>query len=245
VSARWTDGEDGANVDVVLRRRLVRATFAPIVALDSELTCGYRTAIRGPIGSPLEHAAQLQIAAARRGLLGQYEAMAFDSTIEAATRAKLPAPLAVCIGGDPRGVFSRRDTSFHVVLEFDVASVPNALAAAAVSRARGCGYATALRGSLADVAGLPGSPDLVIVDLHHVERAGEAALTDLGAAVTLIAEGLDTDAAVERARNLGARYGSGARLGRADLLVRAPVVFDTRGFVRGADVGTPTPVAKP
>src|SRR3954454_21400872 len=51
VSARWTDGGDDARIDVVLRRRIVRAVFEPVLQLDGGLPAGYCGSVRGPLGS--------------------------------------------------------------------------------------------------------------------------------------------------------------------------------------------------
>jgi EAL domain-containing protein (putative c-di-GMP-specific phosphodiesterase class I) len=226
VSARWTDRGEGTDIELVLRRRLVRATFAPIVALDTGLTAAFRASIRGPIGSLLENPASLYIAAARRGMLAACDDVCLDSTLDAAARAKLAAPLAVFTHRDAHTPITRRDADFRVVVEFDASAAPAHITADAVARARAHGYAVALRTNDAPDS-LPTAADYVIVDIH---RADAASLDAVHASSVTIAESLDTEADVERAWQLGVQYGLGLRFGRPDLLVREPLVYDRRGL---------------
>jgi hypothetical protein len=225
VSARWTDGGEGTDVELVLRRRLVRATFAPIVALDTGLTAGFRAVMRGPIGSLLEQPASLYNAASRRGLLSECDDVCLDNTIDAATRAKLTTPLAVFVHRDAHSPLVARDTAFRLVVEFDAATT--AVTTDAVQQAQANDVTVAVRAG-EDLSAVPANADYVIVDLHRVDAS---ALDALRTSCVVIAEALDAEADVERAWQLGVGYGFGLRFGRPDLLVREPLVTDRRGIV--------------
>ena len=98
MSARWTDGDDDARIDVVLRRRVVRAAFQPVVRLESGLTAAYRGSVRGPLGSPLEHEERLLTAAAYRGVVPQLDDLRFHTITRRGRNARssgLPCTLFV------------------------------------------------------------------------------------------------------------------------------------------------------
>ncbi|MCU1426857.1 MAG: hypothetical protein JWL83_857 [Actinomycetia bacterium] len=229
MSARWTDGDGDGQVDVVLRRHLVRTAFAPIVTLESGLTSGFRAVTRGPIGSSLEHAHNLYAAASRRGLLAQCDELCFENAVEAATRAKLHTPLAVIVRRDASYTPSPSERDFPIVIELDASAVSEKTLIDACLRARAAGYAVALRAGRDDLPTDAGfAPDLVLVDVHRTEPG---MLDAIPSTALLIAEGLDAEGDLERARSLGIDYGCGPRFGRPDLLVRSPAVFDRRGLL--------------
>jgi hypothetical protein len=232
VSARWTDGEEDANVDVVLRRRLLRAAFQSIVCIDSELTAGLRAVIRGPLGSPLERADQLFAAAERRGRVTPLDTLCFDVVVEAGDRAKLQAPLAVFADRDVTAFVANPTApatkTSPIVLVFAATTTQVRPLVDATALARRLGYCVAF--SITDERDVPAvtatTPDYVIVDTRTIDAAS---VTTLASSATLIAAAVDSETTLAHARELGIAYAYGMRFGRPDLLVRAPLVFDRAG----------------
>jgi EAL domain-containing protein (putative c-di-GMP-specific phosphodiesterase class I) len=231
VSARWTDGEDEAHVDVVLRRRLVRTAFQAIVGLDRALPCAFHALTRGPLGSPLEHSDRLAGAAASRGLATELDQLCFATALDAAERARVTAPLRIFVPRAPISVLTDNalDHQVPAVIELSAHAPLDTLRDAAM-RARELGYEVALHAvtgnnEVAVVEKI--KPDFVMVSAGACDPLASM-LADCGA--VLIATGLDTEFATSQATAAGVEFGYGLRFGRPDLLVRAPVVFDHAGL---------------
>jgi hypothetical protein len=232
VSARWTDGDDDTRIDVILRRRVVRAAFQPIVRLEPGLTAGYHASVRGPLGSPLEHEGELFAVAAHRGVSRHLDDLRFQTILEAAQRAKLAAPVTVFVSRTVDAVLAAplvvRTGAFPIAIVLDAQSPDERLAYAA-TRVRAEGCAIALRDvpptdeATALLADVP--PEFVIVE-RGVSVPDGVAHSD----ATLIASGIDYDADVTAALGTGVEFGFGQRFGRPDLLVRPPAIFDHDGF---------------
>jgi EAL domain-containing protein (putative c-di-GMP-specific phosphodiesterase class I) len=249
VSARWTDGEDEARVDVVLRRRLVRAAFQPVVRLDTGLTAAYHASLRGPLGSPLEREDRLFTVAAHRGLRREFDDLRLATTLDAAERARLAAPLTLFVRRDveaaagDRRVFDATATAFPVVVEFDAGFVTTtARAAEAAARTRAAGWKVALAnvtpddGALALLATV--RPEYVGIEADLWSRDTDAFAPVIEHAManesTLLASGIDTERDATLLTGTDVAFGYGLRFGRPDLLVRAPQVFDPAGCVAPA-----------
>jgi EAL domain-containing protein (putative c-di-GMP-specific phosphodiesterase class I) len=231
VPARWTDGEDEAYVDVVLRRRLVRTAFQAIVRLDTALPCAFHALTRGPLGSPLEHPERLAGAAAARGVATQLDQLCFATALDAAERARLAAPLRLFVPRAPISLLhdNAADRRVPAVLELSVHAPIDALRSAA-ARARALGYEIALDDVVREDA--VGVVDAIRPDFVMVAASACDVLAPVLAAFSAlpIAVGLDTEFATAGAIAAGIEYGYGLRFGRPDLLVRAPVVFDHMGL---------------
>jgi len=231
VSARWTDGEDEAYVDVVLRRRLVRTAFQPMVRLESGLAGAFHALTRGPLGSPLEHPDRLAGAALARGVATQLDQLCFVTALDAAERARLASPLRVFVPRAPISVLHdvALDARVPAVIELR-ASAPFDVLRDAATRAREFGYEIALDDVMRDDAAAiveDIQPDFVMV----AASACDVLMPILaGCSAVPIAVGLDTEFATAQALAAGIEYGYGLRFGRPDLLVRAPVVFDRAGL---------------
>jgi EAL domain-containing protein (putative c-di-GMP-specific phosphodiesterase class I) len=241
VSARWTDGDDDARIDVVLRRRVLRAAFQPIVRFERGLTAGYHASVRGPLGSPLEHESQLSAVAAHRGVGFQLDELRLHTILDAAYRAKLAAPLTLFVSRTVdavlRAPFALRDGALPIVVVLDASGAPEEVARAA-TRVRAEGCAVALRELSPDDAGtalLAGvAPEFVVVDGRTHDVPGAIARTG----ATLLASGVDHEADAAAMVAAGIGFGYGQRFGRPDLLVRPPAIFDHDGLAPapGAEV---------
>jgi EAL domain-containing protein (putative c-di-GMP-specific phosphodiesterase class I) len=246
VSARWTDGEDDARIDVVLRRRALRAVFEPVVRLDTGLVSAYAASIRGPLGSPLEHEDRLFTAAAHRGAVRQLDEVRLDATLDAVQRAKLTRPLTLFAKRDPAAVVAAASPSLaevarHLPVVIELASVapvsPGALAeAAARAREHGCRVAVSNLGTDARARALLATlaPDFVKVDVRFVERNDDAlpalAACAADAGATFVAAAVDTERDAALVQAAGIEFAHGLRYGRPDLLVRAPAIHDPEGI---------------
>jgi hypothetical protein len=232
VSARWTDGDDDTRIDVVLRRRVVRAAFQPIVRLDRGLTAGYHASVRGPLGSPLEHEGQLLAVAAHQGVGRHLDDLRFQTILDAAQRARLAAPITLFVSRTLDAVLAAPTIvcagAFPIVIVLDGSAADERLAYAA-SRVRASGCAIALHG-VADPANASAiaaiAPEFVIVE--PLAPGTPAARVEAGA--TPIASGVDYDGDVATVRDAGIEFGYGQRFGRPDLLVRPPAIYDHDGF---------------
>jgi hypothetical protein len=233
VSARWTDGEDDSRIDAVLRRRVVRAAFQPIVRLErGGLTAGYHGSVRGPLGSPLEHEGELFAVAAHRGVGRHLDELRFQTILDAAQRAKLAAPLTLFVSRTVDAVLAApsivRTGAFPIAVVLDGRVVDDRLAYAAI-RVRSEGCAIALRDLPAsdEAAMLLGDvpPEFVIV-----ERGASVSEAVAHSGATVIASGIDYDADVTTTLGHGIEFGFGQRYGRPDLLVRPPAIYDHDGF---------------
>jgi hypothetical protein len=243
VSARWIDGDDDARIDVVLRRRVLRAVFQPIVRFETGLAAAYRASVRGPLGSPLEDEGRLFAAAAHRGLADAFDDVRVQTIFDAARRARLDAPVALCVPRDPAGVLTHPlpvAGGAPIVLELDAAALTlrEGAAVEAAARARAGGWRVALRNVLSGHAfGLLSAigPELVCVGAREVADDADAlgVLREQyagGVMPLLVADGVGADHDVHRLAAAGVAFGSGHRFGRADLLLRAPVLFDQYGL---------------
>jgi EAL domain-containing protein (putative c-di-GMP-specific phosphodiesterase class I) len=249
VSARWTDGEDEARVDVVLRRRLVRAAFQPVVRLETGLTAGYHASLRGPLGSPLEREDRLFTVATHRGLRREFDDLRLTTTLDAAERARLAAPLTLFVRRDveaaatDRRVFDGGAVAFPVVVEFDAGAVTTpARIAEAAARTRAAGWKVALANVTAEDGAMSllatVRPEYVGIEADLWARDADAFAPIVEHAVatrsTLLAGGVDTDRDAGLLTGSEVAFGYGLRFGRPDLLVRPPQVFDRAGCVAPA-----------
>lgn len=253
MSARWTDGEDDARIDVVLRRRVVRAVFQPVLRLTTDLPAAYHATVRGPLGSPLETYERLVAAAAHRGVARDLDHLCFAVILDAAERARLAAPLAIVMHCDAATLATLDHPAaavpFGVIVELDTPSPASATVLRdAATAAHEQGWRVALRTSdhsdagiaLVDAAGA----DVVKVDVHTVDTVACRRFVDAMRErhVALVAEGLHAEADVQRAVELGFPHGHGMRFGRHDLLVRAPVLFDREGVTAAAAIAAAVPM---
>ncbi len=235
MSARWTDGDDHARIDVVLRRRALRAAFQPIVRLERGLTVGYHASVRGPLGSPLEHESQLATVAAHRGVAFHLDELRFHTILDAAYRAKLAAPITLFVSRTVDAVLQAplavRDGVLPLVVVLDAPALDERIGRAA-TRVRSEGCAVALRALPATDAAAAllteVAPEFVVVDA----RTGQVPAEIARSGATLVAAGVDHEADVATMVGAGVAFGYGQRFGRPDLLVRPPAIFDHEGFGR-------------
>ena len=229
-----------ADIRQVISSGAVRTLYQPIVDLDSGETVAFEALARGPEGSHLESPAALFGEAARLGLTGELDRVCRSVAIEGALDANVQPPINLFVNVEPATLTSRDPILCHeeamlgeqirVVVEFterELAARPaEILGAIRWLRARGCGIALddvgANESSLALLPFL--SPDVIKLDLSlvqerdasrdaaHVINAAAAEVERSGA--ILLAEGIETEEHLVRARAMGATLGQGWYFGR-------------------------------
>jgi EAL domain-containing protein (putative c-di-GMP-specific phosphodiesterase class I) len=223
----------------------VRALYQPIVDLDSRETVAFEALARGPEGTSLEAPVDLFGEAARHGLVGELDRLCRSVAIEGALEVGLRPPKNLFVNAEPSAMSGEepvlshlealRDGQVRVVVEFterDLASRPaEILGAVRWLRSRGCGIALddvgADETSLALLPFL--SPDVIKLDMSLVQerRASQRAAHVINAAAAeversgavLLAEGIETEEHLVRARAMGATLGQGWLFGRPRELV--------------------------
>lgn len=221
----------------VLRRRSVRSVYQPVVVLDSGAVVAYEALARGPVGSAVEWPDRLFLAAAVAGATAELDQLCLTTAIESAS-GRLPTWCPLFVNVEPVTLSSelvRRTAPIAVagdrplVLEVTERAITTspAMLLAGVQAAREHGWSIALD----DVGVEPGSlallpiirPDVVKLDMGLVRERPDRELGRTMAAVmayaersgaTILAEGIETEAHLERAVSLGATLGQGYLFGR-------------------------------
>jgi EAL domain-containing protein (putative c-di-GMP-specific phosphodiesterase class I) len=240
--------------DIIALRR-IEPLYQPIVDLDSGETVAFEALARGPRGSALEMPGALFGEAAQAGLVGALDVACRSAAVEGALAAGLGPPKALFINVEPSTLGGEdplldheaelRSGQIRAVVEFTERALSarpaEVLAAVDWLRERGCGIALDDVGvderSLALLPML--APDVIKLDMGlvqqrrtstataHVVSAVGAHAERTGAA--LLAEGIETDEHLVRARAMGATLGQGWLFGRpAPLSARA--VSGAAGF---------------
>lgn len=232
-----------AGIRELIASRTVRAVYQPIVDLDRDEVVGYEALARGPAGSALESPGALFPAATAAGVLGELDRVCRDVALDGALDARLGPPRALFVNVEPsalgRGeLFSRddalREGRVRVIAEFTeralAARPAEVLAAVDWLRARGCGIALDDVGvderSLALLPFL--APDVIKLDMGLIQEPAPtietarvlnavAAAAEASGAL-LLAEGIETEEHLLRARSVGATLGQGWHYGRPDAL---------------------------
>jgi EAL domain-containing protein (putative c-di-GMP-specific phosphodiesterase class I) len=235
----------------LLRGEGLRAVYQPIVELATGDVVAYEALARGPAGSWFESPAHLFAAARAAGEIGALDWACRTAAVQGAYDVGLRAPISLFVNVEPAALGTPcpdhlrgpMDAAIElpIVVEFtehalvdDPAAV---LAAADRMRHRGWGVA------LDDVGADPGSlalmpflaPDVVKLDLRLVQSRTTAEVATIANSVmaqvertgaVILAEGIETEEHLERARTLGATLGQGWFFGRPQPLPAGPA--DTR-----------------
>ena len=222
----------------------LRAVYQPIVDLDTQLPVAHEALARGPQGSPLESPAALFGQAAAGGLVAELDRAARDAAVAGALAAGLRPPHTLFINVEPSAVggpdplLCDEAADLRVVVELTERALAErpaeVLAAVTWLRERGCGIALDDVGiderSLALMPFL--APDVIKLDMSLIQERrpsrttarvlnAVAAEAERSGAV-LLAEGIETEAHLARARAVGATLGQGWYFGRPGELPADP-----------------------
>ena len=223
----------------------LRAVYQPIVDLDTQLPVAYEALARGPQGSPLESPAALFGQAAAGGLVAELDRAARCAAVAGALAAGLRPPHTLFLNVEPSAVggpdplLGREAGELRVVVELTERALAErpaeVLAAVRWLRERGCGIALDDVGvderSLALMPFL--APDVIKLDMSLIQERRPSPTTArvLNAVAaeaersgaTLLAEGIETEAHLARARAVGATLGQGWYFGRPGELPAEPL----------------------
>lgn len=223
-----------ASVHAVIDERAIWTAFQPIVRLDTRQVVAYEALSRGPAGTPWQHPVTLFAAAREAGRSGELDWVCRTRAYEAALHAGFSDDLVLFVNGEPAALREACPADIAPVLagaagrlrivteltERDLAEDPTVLITAAGSRATT--WCMAFHDRYVDDAPLAMMPLIdpcfLKVDsrlLNHPDRRAAARVVNAvithseRADATIIAEGLETEAQVERARAMGATLGQG------------------------------------
>lgn len=219
----------------------LRTVFQPIVELAGSRVIGYEALTRGPSGSRLARPDALFAEARRLDLVGELDWACRAAAVESATQAGLGSPFSLFLNVEPDSLetdapsagaehaLAAAGGSLRVILEITERALTRRPAELLrqVDRARAHGWGIAIDDVGADPRSLALMPflrpDVIKLDLSLVRDRPTRELAKIVNAVRaeaersgalILAEGIETDADVERALALGASLGQGYLLGR-------------------------------
>lgn len=222
----------------IIDERLITPAYQPLVDLYTGEVLGYEALARGPEG-PLEQPDQLFGAARRHGLLSELDRECRAAGVRHAYAAGLPAPLTLFVNVEPEAVdMSGRGAAPETdKLPPDVRLIVEITERALTSRpadllpliddlrAHGIGIALddvgADRRSLALMPFL--RPDVIKLDMSLTQNRPSEEIAEVHNAVSahaertgavIVAEGIENQHHLERARAMGAGIGQGWLFGR-------------------------------
>ncbi len=234
------DGDLAEELDRILRERLLTSVFQPIVDLASGNVVAYEALTRGPHDSPLRTPARLFATAAAAGRVSELDRQCRETALRSAARG-LPSWATLFVNLDLAGQVHPGELllealcdaaqTIRLVVEATerIVSLSAADVLASLVRLNAAGIPIAIDdigANARSVALLPFvRPELIKLDmalvhgdpalnlgeiLHAVERWRDTAL--------VVAEGIETEQHLDRARAIGAQLGQGWLFGRPDAL---------------------------
>lgn len=228
------------DIVVIIRSEAITSLYQPIVELDSGRIVAYEALARGPAGSDLESPAALFAAAADRELTAELDWVCRAAAVRGALAADLGRGVMLFINVEPSTLRSERPQRFDeleglarsqlsIVVEVTERSVVDDPAAliASLGRIRAAGMGVAID----DLGAEPNSlvllpfvaPDVTKLDLRLIQHAADEEVASIAGAVRadaerraswILAEGVETEAHLNRALVFGARLGQGWMFGR-------------------------------
>ena len=230
-----TDTMTNVSIASVLANQMVRSVYQPIFDLESGEIVAYEALARGPVGTKLEHPAQLFAAADRSGVRAELDWECRAAALRGAIAAGVGRETCLFINLEAS---SFRDAApAHLAAEIEAAtSQLNVIAEIAehdlvkdpvslmhqLSGLRGLGFGLAIDdlGANSDsMALLPFlEPDIIKLDMRLLQYSNPTAVAAISAAVRsdaerrgslIVAEAIETDDQLRRAKVLGATLGQG------------------------------------
>lgn len=246
-----TDPRLVAALKEILSESQVRCVYQPVVDLESGDVVAFEALVRGPAGSELESPAALFSTARAVDRVDELDWACRAAAVRGALEANLGSDIRLLVNVEPE-VLGRRNYEFPaelaallsdamnslaVVVEFTERSIAERpaelLTAADVARSVGFGVAIDDVGAVAESLALMPllRPDLIKLDLALIQQRPTVEMAAVVNAVhayaeetgtTVLAEGIETQAHVDRAVALGATLGQGWFFGRPGPLPHKP-----------------------
>lgn len=232
---------DAAELDRILDGGLLSTVYQPIVELETGGVVAYEALARGPVGSPLREPERMFAVAREAGRVVELDWACRASALRGAMNSGLRPPRALFVNIEPdvagvpappelRELLDWARAELHLVVELTERSLTARPAGvlAGVPFLRAAGVAIALDDVGADARSLAlmpfVHPEVVKLDARLVQDTPDRefaatvhAVAAANAAGTLVlAEGIETEEHLERARALGARHGQGWLFGSPD-----------------------------
>ena len=245
-------------ISQVIRDRAIFPVFQPIRDLTTGALVAVEALARGPAGSAVESAPALFAAARAAGQLSRVDQLAFTRAIETARDS--PRPLSLLFANAEPSVLNEPPSAelmdavhvprpFRIVMEYTERAIASELAGS-VGVAR-LAYAEGNAIAMDDVGADPQSlafipllePDVIKFDLslmrHPRSPRAVETVTAVGSYIertgaVVVAEGVETEEDIIKARGFGARWGQGWLLGKPgplDALVELPI-YEGEGLRR-------------
>jgi EAL domain-containing protein (putative c-di-GMP-specific phosphodiesterase class I) len=222
----------------------VRSVYQPIVDLRSGSVVGYEALARGREGGQCERPDELFAAARERGVVAELDWACRAAAFEGALAAGLNPPSTLFVNVEPDavdvpcparflGTMARARLGVRAVFEVTERALANKPAELlrVVEDIRAQGWGIALDDVGADwrsVALMPFiRPDVIKLDMHLVQAPLDVTAVLVAEAVRayaassgaqILAEGIETEVHLQRARTLGATFGQGWMFGRPGAL---------------------------
>lgn len=259
---------DAEELGRILDRGLLSTVYQPIVELETGRTVAYEALARGPAGSPLHEPERMFAAARRAGRVVELDWACRASALRGAQDSALRPPRALFVNIEPdvagvpappelRQLLDWARAELHLVVELTERSLTARPAGvlAGVPFLRGAGIAIALDDVGADARSLAlmpfVHPEVVKLDARLVQESPDrefaatvhavAAAKAVGTRV--LAEGIETEEHLERARALGARFGQGWLFGMPGAAPADAAPVNGDGATRFAKPRTEAPPA--
>jgi len=241
-------GSVASALDAVIDEHRIRSVYLPIVDLDTGVVVAYEALARGPDGSGLETPETLFAAARAEERVPDLDRACRRAAVDGALAAALGTDMTLFVNVEPSSLLAGEGDGIVRLAELETPDLrivveiteraltesPGPLLAT-VARARRSGMAVAVDDFGAEDAALALlpfiAPDVIKLDLSLIQdrptadaaRWVSAALAEAErSGATLLAEGIETRAHLDRARALGARLGQGWYLGRPGPLAAGP-----------------------
>jgi EAL domain-containing protein (putative c-di-GMP-specific phosphodiesterase class I) len=214
----------------------LRALYQPVVDLRTGDVVGFEALARGPEGSSMETPGALFAAAAQRHAVSELDWACRIGAMRGALDAGLPTSMQLFLNMEPSAMDAAvpsdaLDASAGLSITVEITErgllADPAGLLRAVAHARGLGWRIAVDDVGADTASLALlpflRPDVIKLDLRLVQEQADAdsAMTVLAVAAesdrtgaVILAEGIETEAHADAAREMGATLGQGWLFGR-------------------------------